>query len=263
MADFSRFPFHVIRFLSSDAVDKMTAEEVGQYILLLCRSWVRGKDACLPDDLEYLARHARVGKVSPLVLSKFPVVETSEGPQRRNPVLYQEWIASTSEEKEKVSTESLIYNILYNKKESSNTESSVYKGTSNTTKPYIKEEKQVKYNTDKFKYADKFKYIQTRWLAIFKTQLFNSLKNVSAFNEACQKYGEDVVTSHFDDWAKNNFERIQALERPGFFLSFYTNDLEIILEAEKQNRQAGKTKFKVVDSDPDMFVVKDEELTEF
>lgn len=69
----------------------MSATEVGQYALLLFKSWLMGKDASLPDDLDFLAVVAR-GPVSNLVLQKFPVVETKIGPRRRNDVLYKEWI---------------------------------------------------------------------------------------------------------------------------------------------------------------------------
>jgi G:T-mismatch repair DNA endonuclease (very short patch repair protein) len=50
-----------------------------------------GKDASLPDDIEFLTRLARVNELSPAVLSKFPVVDTQWGERRRNPVLYDEW----------------------------------------------------------------------------------------------------------------------------------------------------------------------------
>ncbi len=91
MPDLTRFDFHVNRFMNSYSVDMMDASEVGQYLLLLCKSWQMDKECCLPDDPAYLARHARVQEVSPRVLEKFPVVETIDGPARRNGPLYEEW----------------------------------------------------------------------------------------------------------------------------------------------------------------------------
>jgi uncharacterized protein YdaU (DUF1376 family) len=93
--DLTRFDFHVVRFMNSESVKRMTAEEVGQYILLLCDAWLIGKEASLPDDPAYLARTARCQKVSPLVLSKFPIVPMECGKRRQNEPLYQEWVAAT------------------------------------------------------------------------------------------------------------------------------------------------------------------------
>lgn len=92
--DFTRFDFHVVRFLSSETVKRMTAEEVGQFILLLCEAWVIGKEATLPDDPAYLTRIARCNKVSPLVMSKFPKIEMECGMRRQNEALYKEWQAA-------------------------------------------------------------------------------------------------------------------------------------------------------------------------
>lgn len=91
MPDLTRFDFHVNRFMNSYTVDLMDSSEVGQYILLLCKSWQIGKDCCLPDDIPYLSRHARVPEVSPKVLACFPTVETEQGTMRRNGPLYEEW----------------------------------------------------------------------------------------------------------------------------------------------------------------------------
>ena len=92
MADLTRFDFHVNRFLNSEDVENMTAEEVGQYLLLLCHSFLKGREASLPDDLGVLSRYARVDKVSKLVLKKFPIVETEWGARRRNETLYTEFL---------------------------------------------------------------------------------------------------------------------------------------------------------------------------
>ncbi len=96
MADLTRFDFHAKKFYFSEDVQIMSAEEVGQYLLLLVSAWLGGKDASLPDNAALLARVARVSEVSQAVLTKFPIVETEYGPRRRNETLYEEWQAATS-----------------------------------------------------------------------------------------------------------------------------------------------------------------------
>lgn len=91
---FHRFDFYVDNFLNSEEVKVMTAEEVGQFILLLCEAWILGKEATLPDSPSYLARIARSNAVSELVMSKFDLVETEFGIRRRNNPLYREWQAA-------------------------------------------------------------------------------------------------------------------------------------------------------------------------
>lgn len=80
--------------MNSEDVESMSDAEVGQYILLLCKSFVSGKAASLPDDLLYLAKVARCTKVSDLVLKKFPMVETTWGRRRRNEAMYGEWLSA-------------------------------------------------------------------------------------------------------------------------------------------------------------------------
>ncbi len=92
MSDLTRFNFYALRFMHSDDVRAMNASEVGQYLLLLCESWLAGKEASLPDDKKVLARMARVPKLSPRILAKFPLVSTESGRRRRNDTLYQEWV---------------------------------------------------------------------------------------------------------------------------------------------------------------------------
>jgi len=99
-ADFTRFDFHAKRFYFSDNVRIMSAEEVGQYILLMVEAWMGGKDASLPDNPKMLARMARVDVVSESVLAMFPVVETEHGPRRRNKTLYEEWDAALKRSKQ-------------------------------------------------------------------------------------------------------------------------------------------------------------------
>lgn len=94
--DFQKFDFNAKRFANSENCERMTAEEVGQYLLLLVRAWNGGRDASLPDDTVLLARWARSSSVSDAVMAMFPVVETSYGPRRRNETLYAEWLAAVA-----------------------------------------------------------------------------------------------------------------------------------------------------------------------
>ena len=93
MAITDRFDFHVDRFMNSYKADLMDSSEVGQYLLLLCKAWAMNKDTCLPNDIPYLSRCARVAQLSDKVLECFPVVETDSGPMRRNNALHEEWKA--------------------------------------------------------------------------------------------------------------------------------------------------------------------------
>lgn len=94
--DFQRFDFHAKRFYFSESARVMTAEEVGQYLLLLVEAWMGSKDASLPDNPVLLARYARVQVVSEKVLAMFPVVETEHGPRRQNETLFGEWQAAVA-----------------------------------------------------------------------------------------------------------------------------------------------------------------------
>src|ERR1700676_4597382 len=90
--DLTRFDFHVVRFMNSESVERMSPTEIGQYLLLLCKSWLSNKDASLPDDLRYMAAAAKSDSISELVVSMFPIVDTPWGKRRRNETLYGEYL---------------------------------------------------------------------------------------------------------------------------------------------------------------------------
>lgn len=83
-----------LSFVTSKSVLMMTMEEVGQYTLLLCHSWIEEKDATLADDPEYLARLLRIPAISPRVLEQFEKVpcEIGDEPRIRNKRLHEEWL---------------------------------------------------------------------------------------------------------------------------------------------------------------------------
>jgi hypothetical protein len=99
--DLTRFDFNVHNFLNSESVESMTDAEVGQYVLLLSKSWALAKDASLPDNPVMLARWAHCDVVSPNVLKKFPQVETVDGVRRRNGVLFTEWSRAMARSQQK------------------------------------------------------------------------------------------------------------------------------------------------------------------
>lgn len=90
--ELERYDFYVYRFMESESVTEMSASEVGQYLLLLNKSWTLKKDATLPKDPQTLAKYARVDKVSDRVLKMFEEVQTPDGTRLRNETMYQEWI---------------------------------------------------------------------------------------------------------------------------------------------------------------------------
>jgi|ERR1700719_386525 len=91
--DVTRFDFYALRFMESESVQKMTAEECGQFVLLMCKAWLGGKAASLPNDPELLAKYVRCETVSPRVMAEWP-----EGDDGRlyNETLSEEWAAVIS-----------------------------------------------------------------------------------------------------------------------------------------------------------------------
>lgn len=88
--DLTRFDFYALRFRESETVQQMTAEEVGQYLLLMVEAWLHGKNASLPNNPKLLAIYARVPKVSDLVLSCW----TERDGRLYNERLSDEWDAT-------------------------------------------------------------------------------------------------------------------------------------------------------------------------
>jgi uncharacterized protein YdaU (DUF1376 family) len=88
--DYTRFDFHALRFLKSEDIELMTAEEIGQFVLLMCHAWLGGKAASLPQNPTLLARYARCEQVSELVLSQW---KQGEDGRLYNDALSEEWDA--------------------------------------------------------------------------------------------------------------------------------------------------------------------------
>lgn len=264
MPDLTRFDFHVNRFMNSYSVDLMDACEVGQYLLLLCKSWQVGKDCCLPDDAAYLARHARVQTVSPRVLEKFPLVETETGTMRRNEPLYEEWLRALERsdagrekaEKRWGKTEGAENParrnnaVLMLQHKSGNAQDDAQPvptqpvptrtnpiQSGNTTGEGVLSGGQAKPQT-----LGCWKNIAVRHKRIFGTQA--SVGQKDKYAEFCHTYGEDVVLACFEDWAQDAKEwaRDNAIKQPLFaFWKKLPDMAEVqkdIAEADQQEAQA-------------------------
>ncbi len=77
-------PLNVDAFLADDKVALMNTQEVGAYILLLCRAWQQKQPGTLPSNDEWLARWARLDldqwlKIKQVVMSPFWFNESYPG----------------------------------------------------------------------------------------------------------------------------------------------------------------------------------------
>lgn len=266
MPDLTRFDFHVNRFMNSYSVDLMDACEVGQYLLLLCKSWQIGKDCCLPDDGGYLARCARVSTVSNRVLEKFPIVETEAGAMRRNNALYEEWQRATER-----STAGLVRsagrggkwaetaaqktgmpvlfaggNAVANAAASDDAlpiptqpvpTRTIPTQPSNTTGG-----EGVVGGQGKVLTLGSWKNMALRHKRIFGTQASTTHKEKYA--EYCHAYGEDVVLACFDDWAADakDWALSVGMKQPLFaFWKKLPDMAEVQKEIVEEEQQAAAT----------------------
>lgn len=101
--DITRITLNVHKFYNSETIEAFSNEELGQYVRLMCKAILLGKEASLPDDRKVLAKWADTtpAKLSDDVLKQYPLVLTEFGPRRRNAVLYEEWcrVCKVSEDK--------------------------------------------------------------------------------------------------------------------------------------------------------------------
>ena len=82
------FPLYVDDFVSDGKVEAMTTEEVGAYILLLCKAWKETPPASVPDNDAVLARWTRLSperwsECKPAVLSAFTRAQDGRWYQKR------------------------------------------------------------------------------------------------------------------------------------------------------------------------------------
>lgn len=202
MADLTRFDFHAMRFIHSEDVLAMSAEEVGQYILLLCHAWLSGKDASLPSDKDSLARFARVDKISPRVMKKFDLVDTAWGKRFRNETLYAEWMKAQERSDNGKKAVTTRWNneradLVIPKPYNSNTDVSTSNYPSQAI-PSRTEPDQTNQSND----SGDFKNLAIRYRRAFATRLSGSKNVRQRYSEACRQFSENIVLEMFDNWSQ-------------------------------------------------------------
>lgn len=95
------FRFYVDDFAADGVVESMTTEQVGAYILLLCKAWKEDPGGSIPDDDAILARWARTGAqhwstIREGVLRAFVRQGDGRWHQKRMALEYQELVAILS-----------------------------------------------------------------------------------------------------------------------------------------------------------------------
>jgi hypothetical protein len=254
MPDLTRFDFNAYNFLNSETVEVMTDAEIGQYVLLLVKSWVLAKDASLPDDLELLAKWAHCKRVSDRVLLKFPVVETEFGPRRRNSVLFFEWLRTLERHESAVELGrrggmSTSINKIAAARENGHlggrprNPSETQAGTEAQTKP----NQAVPIQTNPNQYdCGNFSNFAVRYRRIFGAKLSRGKITQERYAQACKQFSEDAVLKSFDGWAEVNQwikEKFETGEMRGDGLrQFYDSLPDLIqedatFEADKEKEQ--------------------------
>jgi uncharacterized protein YdaU (DUF1376 family) len=233
MADLTRFDFHAMRFMHSEDVRTMSAEEVGQYVLLLCEAWLTGKDASLPEDKKSLAVLARTNTVSPKVMKKFELVETPWGNRFRNETLYAEWqrAQERSDNGKKAVTErwdrERERGVIQSQYERNTDVSSSY--YPNQAKPINPDQT----NTTQHETGN-FSNLAVRYRRAFGAKLGRGKKTQERYAQACREFSEDAVLKAFDGWAANSTwirEKYETGEMYSDGLkSFYENLADLVNE---------------------------------
>ena len=264
MADLTRFDFHVNRFLYSEDVQLMSAEEVGQYFLLICHAWMIGKNASLPNNPTLLCKYARSAVISGLVMSKW---EEGKDGRLYNAALSKEWDAanvrcmvasaggkiggmSKSEAKSNAARE--------------NGKLGGRPAKPNETQPisdHIIPDHTNPYQTNETKFVGgefgtgNFKFISTHYRAAFRKDLARTKQNHEEYAEACRTYGEDIVLEKFDDWASDN-QWIASHPKGGNRLFVFLQALPSIIEGDKlaESRKMPEQNYQIKDV-PDPFEI--------
>jgi uncharacterized protein YdaU (DUF1376 family) len=251
-AELTRFDFHVNKFLNSEDVEIMTAEEVGQYILLLCHSFVKGKEASLPDDLAVLSKYARVDKISKIVLKKFPVVDTEWGPRRRNPVMYTEYLSAV---KRSLNGRSAVAERW--EKESNTPVLRPYNDGNSLVLPNPSHTKPIQSNQPtptQATNAGNWKMLAIRFREVIGKFISSTKTNKARYSEFCGQYEEDRVLEIFDEWASQNKSWLSEKNDPLFY---FWKDLPDLAEASSAQKE-----FEKKDEVPDIVKIMQADLAE-
>lgn len=264
MADLTRFDFNTKRFLFSERVRRMTAAEVGSYILLLSEAWMTGKEASLPDDPEYLSRLGRVSEVSQIVLEMFPVVDTQWGRRRQNETLYDEWLEAERRSnlgRDRVSgryngknEDSTIVDTTVELQKETSSEKTWF---SPTQKPTQTNPNQSKSNQSKPSFSrsdveklsdaeiEKLNFVQglpaketwrkceSIWRRAKKVKLVNLGPRFSDFESWVNNYGSAHVLAAFDLWTNDLTPDFTPKFAGGMFLKNIESALEAVREVNE------------------------------
>jgi uncharacterized protein YdaU (DUF1376 family) len=226
--------------MNSYDVEVMTAEEVGQYLLLLCKAWLLAKETCLPNDPTYLARIARTDLVSERVLAKFPIVETQWGSMRRNDTLYEEWMAAEARSdsgRVRVAARGGKWAETANQKQPEK-----YSGNTTVSPPVLRENipiptrtipNQPEPNQEDFGDWELFRKRHSHLLGKkADSKLFQR-----KYEDSCRKFGPDVVWTCFEEWSEDvrDWVRREKVKHPLY--AFFKN-IESLADDEIANRES-------------------------
>lgn len=243
MPDLTRFDFYAMRFTHSEAVTMMSAQEVGVYMLLLCRSWLMGKEASLPDNLQFLAREGRVSEVSQIVLDQFPVVETSLGPRRRNKTLHQVWIEAQA--RVELAAEN---GRRGNEKRWGSDRVATGSGSGGDSfgianpslNPTQSDPTQSDASQPEQHAGGSFKNLKRVYVAVIGSSPNGGKDAAVKYDDVCRKYGEGVVLDKFNAWAVDKKDWLQNNCRAGAGggLRFFFEDLESLVEGDELREES-------------------------
>jgi|SRR5579859_873003 len=228
--DLTRFDFYAKNFMHSDNVRAMSFAEIGQYIFLLCESWLTGKDCTLPEDPVVLAGLCRGVKVTDKVLELFPVVPGTT--RRRNNRLYEEWLEAVKRSEDgrravllRKDRSTTVYTPVEQDFDGRSTHTTEVVGTQ--AKPNQISSNQTKSSHD----SGNFHNIAIKYRTAMGRG-HSKAKTVRAkYAEVCSQFGEDAVLVAFDEWAESNQWRKDNLGNSG--LRFFFSDLGDIIEETK------------------------------
>lgn len=220
--DLTRFDFYAKNFIHSDNIRAMSLEEIGQYIILLCESWLTGKDCTLPEDPKTLSNLCRGSKVTNKVLDMFPVVP--ELGRRRNDRLYEEWLTAVKRSEDGKAAVQARWN-------GGNTTVIRPYDIGNTPSEKLVLPKPSQANPNQINPSQEecdFRNITIK----YRTGIGNKHSKSKWFREkyeyACRQFGEEAVLAEFEDWAESNKWRSDSLKDTG--LRFFFSDLPELIE---------------------------------
>jgi uncharacterized protein YdaU (DUF1376 family) len=248
MPDLTRFDFHAVRFMNSEDVEEMSAAEVGQYILLLCKAWLIGKDTTLPLDLVKLARYARTESLSEAVLAHFPIVETEFGDRRRNNVLYSEWMEACLRSE----TGRNKANKRWEAKPLVSGDDTTADATANATpmpgpmpSPYRTEPIHSNHTNPSQTIVescqDEFRIFKQRFKQWVRANLSGDKRTRADYAKYQQQYGAEVILECLEEWANKNGEWASTIKFPASafwkVLPEYAETAIDVIEARKEQEE--------------------------